>query len=246
MSITIIGWSLSVTIIALSLLTSGIQANSAQAAMITLENLGFESPEQTNEPAPGAGFFDFETPPGWTLYDPNGLIPEDASLDTSFTGGWKPSPAFFPIIPEGDQISSIFIAPPAAGTGEVGFFQSSGVTIEPNTNYMLSAAIGNTPSVSGSEIFIGFPGYRLELLAGNTVIATDNNTLVIGEGEFATATVSYSSSKDDIYLGESLGIRLINSNLDNNSGLDGGNGVEINFDNVQLTVTSVPEPTSIL
>ncbi|MGB5594946.1 MAG: hypothetical protein WBM32_02320 [Crocosphaera sp.] len=236
----------SITFIGFALLTNGIQANSAQAAIISLENPGFESPEQTNEPVPGAGFFDFDTPPGWTLYDPNGLIPEDASLATSFTGGWKPSAAFFPIIPEGDQISSIFIAPPAAGTGEVGFFQSPGVTIQPNTNYTLSAAIGNTPGIPGSEIFTGFPGYKLELLAGNTVIATDNNTVVAGEGEFATATVSYSSLNDDSYLGELLGIRLINSNLDNNSGLDGGNGVEVNFDNVQLTATSVPEPTSIL
>ena len=234
------------TFVSFSVLISDIQENSAQAAIIGLENPGFESPEQTNEPVPGAGFFDFDTPPGWTLYDPNGLIPEDASLATSFTGDWKPSEAFFPIIPEGDQISSIFIAPPAAGTGEVGFFQSSGVTIQPNTTYNLSVAIGNTPGFSGAEIFIGFPGYRLELLAGNTVIATDNNTIVVSEGEFETATVSYSSSNDDIYLGELLGIRLINSNLNNNSGINVGNGVEVNFDNVQLTATSVPEPLTIL
>ena len=218
--------------------------NSAQASNISLENSGFEAPEQTNSPIPGAGFFDFETPPGWELYDPNNLIPNDASLATSFTGGWKPSAAFFPSIPEGDQIGSIFLVPP--GAGEVGFAQNSVTTIEPNTTYTLSAAVLDTPSLPGAEIFAGFPGYKLELLAGNEVIAVDNNTIMIGEGDFKTATVSYSSSKNDIYLGEALSLRLINLNLNNSSGFDGGNGVEVNFDNVQLSATSVPESQSVI
>ena len=222
----------------------GIKINPAQAFAIPLENPGFEIPEQTNEIVPGAGFFDFDTPPGWDLYDPNNLIPEDASLATSFTGGWKPSEAFFATIPEGDQIASIFLVPP--GAGEVGFAQNSGVTIQPNTTYTLSAAVLNTPALPGAEIFEGFPGYRLELLAGNNVIAIDNNTVVIGEGDFETATVSYTSFNDDIYLGEALSFRLINLNLDDGNGLDGGNGVEVNFDDVELSATSVPEPVSIL
>lgn len=83
-------------------------------------------------------------------------------------------------------------------------------------------------------------------MAGNTVIASDNNTLVINEGGFETATISYTSSIDDPFLGETLSIRLINPNLNNGSGVDGGNGVEVNFDNVWLTANSVPESTSIL
>lgn len=222
----------------------GIKVNPAQAVAISLENPGFEIPEQTNEPVPGAGFFDFDTPPGWDLYDPNELIPEDASLETSFTGGWKPSEAFFATIPEGEQIGSIFLVSP--GAGEVGFAQNSGVTIQRNTTYTLSAAVLNTPPLPGAEIFEGFPGYRLELLAGNSIIATDNNTIVISEGGLETATVSYTSSNNDIYLGEALSIRLINPNQNNGSGLDGGNGREVNFDNVELKATPVSEPRSIL
>lgn len=213
-----------------------------QAAVISLENPGFESPEQTIQQVPGAGFFDFDTPSGWDLYDPNNLIPDNASLETSFTGGWKPSEAFFPDIPEGDQIASIFLVPP--GAGEVGLAQDSGIVIQPNTVYTLSVAILNTPALPGVEIFQGFPGYRLELLAGDNVIATDNNTLTISEGSFETARVSYTSSQDDVYLGEALSIRLINPNLDNGNGLNGGNGIEVNFDNVVLSSTSVPESTS--
>ncbi|MDJ0719385.1 MAG: hypothetical protein QNJ54_35065 [Prochloraceae cyanobacterium] len=236
--------SVSISSLSLCLLIGSIQQKSAQAAIISLENPGFEIPEQTDQPFPGAGFFDFNTPPGWGLYDPNGLIPEDASLATSFTGGWKPSVAFFPTIPEGDQIGTIFLVPP--GAGEVGFTQNSDTIIQPNTTYTLSVAVLNTPALPGAEIFAGFPGYRLELLAENTVIATDNNSVVVSEGGFETATVSYTSANDDIYLGESLGIRLINPNLNNASGLDGGNGIEVNFDDVELRATSVPEPISVL
>ncbi len=222
----------------------GINLNPVKAVTIPLANSGFELPEQTNEPIPGAGFFDFDTPSGWDLYDPNNLIPVDASLMTSFTGGWKPSSVFFATIPEGDQIGSIFLVPP--GAGEVGFAQNAGVILQPKTVYTLSAAVLNTPGLPGAEVFEGFPGYRLELLAGNTVISTDNNTLAISEGDFKIATVSYTSSKNDIYLGETLSIRLINPNLNNNSGLNGGNGVEVNFDDVKLSAVSVPESTSLL
>ena len=219
--------------------------NSAQAFNISLENPSFEFPEQTTAPVPDAGFFDFETPPGWELYDPNGLIPPDnASLETSFTGGWQPSAAFFADIPDGEQIGTIFLVP--SGAGEVGFAQSSIATIQPNTTYTLSAAVLNTPGLPGVQIFEGFPGYRLELLAGNTVIAADDNTVAVNEGEFETATVSYSSSNNNTFVGEALGIRLINSNLDNGSNPNGGNGVEVNFDNVIVSATSVPESQSIV
>lgn len=224
--------------------------NSAQAATISLENSGFELPEQTNEQVPGAGFFDFTTPPGWSLYDPNSLIPENAGLNTSFTGGWKPSDSFFPDIPEGDQIASIFLVPP--GSGEVGLVQNSGVLIESETEYTLSVAVLNTPNVAGAEFFTGFPGYRLELLAGDTVISADNNSVLINEGEFEQVSLSYISSRNDVYLGQELSVRLINPNLNNSSGLDNGNGIEVNFDNVQLNANSidgttiVPESNSIL
>lgn len=219
-----------------------VNVNPAQAVTLSLENPGFETPVQTNEPVPGAGFFDFETPSGWSLYDPNNLVPEDASLATSFTGGWNPSESFFATVPEGEQIASIFLVPP--GSGEVGFTQNSGVIIQPKTQYTLSVAVANTPAIPGLEVFAGFPGYRLELLAGNTVISADDNTVVINEGEFQEASVSYNSSSDDVYLGQELGIRLINLNLNNGSGLDNGNGIEVNFDNVRLDATSV-DATSV-
>ena len=226
------------------LVGASLNNSSAQAFNIPLENASFEAPEQTVAPVPNAGFFDFETPLGWELYDPNSLIPDNASLETSFTGGLKPSAAFFANIPDGEQISTIYLITP--GAGEVGLAQSSVTTIEPNTTYTLSAAVLNTPGLPGIAIFEGFPGYRLELLAGDTVIAVDDNTLAVDEGDFVTASVSYTTSKNDIYLGEALSLRLINLNLDNDSNPNGGNGIEVNFDNVILSATSVPESQSTL
>jgi hapalindole H/12-epi-hapalindole U/12-epi-fischerindole U synthase len=217
--------------------------NSAPATFIPLENAGFEIPIQLNELIPGAGFFDLETPPGWSLYDPNSLIPETPILGaTSFSGGWRPSELFFPIIPEGEQIGSLFLVPP--GAGEVGLTQNSNVAVQAQTRYTLSVAVLNTPSKPGFEVFAGFPGYRIELLAGDNVIAADDNTIVINEGEFQRVELSYTSSDNDFYLGQTLSIRLINLNRDDPN----GNGIEVNFDDVQLTSTpvSVPEPTSIL
>jgi hapalindole H/12-epi-hapalindole U/12-epi-fischerindole U synthase len=217
--------------------------NAAQAATISLANPGFEAPKQTNEPVPGAGFFGFTTPLGWSLYDPNNLIPENATLGTPFTGGWQPSELFFSNVPEGEQIGSIFLVPP--GLGEVGFVQNSGILIEPETKYTLSVAVLNTPNVTGSEFFAGFPGYKLELLAGNTIISADNNSVVIDEGEFEQVSLSYNSLDSDLYLGQELGIRLINPNLNNGSGLDNGNGIEVNFDDVRLNASSITQTTAV-
>lgn len=50
------------------------------AANIPLTNPSFEDDLQTTEIVPGAGPFDFETPTGWTLYNPNGLIPNPKRL----------------------------------------------------------------------------------------------------------------------------------------------------------------------
>lgn len=220
-------------------MSSGI----AKANNIPVANPGFEEPDQTVEAFPGAGvvgFFEFNPPTNWELYDPNNLVPPDVNASNAFgnafTGAWKPSD-LFPPVPEGDQIVSIYVVPPGAGV--VGLSQTTSVNIQPKTRYNLSVAIGNPETADG--FFDGFPGYTLELLAGDTIIATDNNTVSIDESDFRRASVSYTSTSDDIYVGEPLAIRLINPNLDNNSGPDGNNGREVTFDDVQLQAFAVPE-----
>jgi len=221
---------------------------SARAASISLVNPGFESPDlsQTTEIVPGAGPFDFEVPPGWTLYNPDNLVPPvydggvNSPFATAVVGAWRPSAAFFSTVPEGSQIVSVYINTPGAGV--VGLRKNTGVTIQPNTTYTLSAAVGSPQIPDPSDpLFDGFPGYSLELLAGDTVIATDNNSITVNEKEFNDASLSYTSSLNDPYGGQELGLRLINLNLDNNSGGNGNNGREVTFDDIQLQGVAVPE-----
>jgi hypothetical protein len=81
----------------------------------------------------------------------------------------------------------------------------------------------------------GFPGYRIDLLAGTTVIASDNDTLNPDEGEFLTSTfdVVIGNGHDDE--GEPLTIRLVNLNEQdiNDPVID----LEVDFDNVRLDAT---------
>ena len=80
--------------------------------------------------------------------------------------------------------------------GEYGMEQTLTTTLEANTTYALSVDIGNIATGSsedGQTFFLdGLPGYRVELLAGDSVVAADDNSLFgsIAEGEFGTATVT--------------------------------------------------------
>lgn len=213
-----------------------ITISPAIAASITIANSGFENPDLTNvEPIVGDEVFTFETPPSWQLYDTSGLIPDRPNLETSYPGVWNPSSDFYPEgVPEGENIGAIFLNQ-APGSGVVGFSQTLSNSLEANTQYNLQVAVGNP----GSDLFAGFPGYAVQLLAGDTVIAQDNNTLEIPEGGFSTSTLVYSTPVEELNIGQPLQIRLLNT-LENS-------GLEVNFDDVELstTSTSVPESNSI-
>jgi hypothetical protein len=103
--------------------------------------------------------------------------------------------------------------------------------------YTLSVAVGNrsengTVPVNDPR---GFPGYSIELLAGGVVLSPDRLTLPTPDyGYFDTAALTYFASSDDPLLGQPLGIRLIS------------NGIQVNWDNVRLSNTAVPEPATLL
>jgi len=91
--------------------------------------------------------------------------------------------------------------------------------------YTLSIEVGNRADSN-------FPGYEVELLAGGQVLAADLNTLTVTSGSFATSVVQYTSSSADTQLGQALGIRFRSL------------GQQANFDDVRLTVSPIPEPSS--
>jgi hypothetical protein len=85
-------------------------------------------------------------------------------------------------------------------------------------------------------------GYSVQLLAGGTVIAEDNNTLWPDYYEWATSTVAYTYDPGDAGLvGQPLEIRLLNLGIDMESGGDSIVGVE--FDDVKLD--AIPEPATM-
>ncbi len=95
--------------------------------------------------------------------------------------------------------------------------------------------MGNIASEPGGTFaFAGFPNYRIDLLAGTNVLASDNNSLLPGEGRFLTSTVSVNIGAAHPFLGQPLGIRLVN--------LNSAPGIEVNWDNVRLESGPLPTP----
>lgn len=207
---------------------------------IIIENAGFEAIALADND------FTIATPPGWELYNPDNLVPFEATVpditDRSFSVGTvDPIVASYPQeTPEGTNAAYVFMVS-EPGSGMAGLTQTTDTVLTSNTQYSLEVAVGNP---GGEEIILdrtfdldGFPGYRVELLAGEEVLAVDDNSLAIAEGTFATSTVTFTATADNPLLGENLSIRLIN--------LREGPGIEVDFDRVQLTAAPVMPPNRI-
>lgn len=205
-------------------------ANAAAAISIPIKNAGFEEPALEVE-----GDYTIDTPPGWTTYDPDSLIPAKRTKWTSNNGVGHVGPNYGQLfynqkLPEGQNIGFVYLAQ-KPGSGIAGFEQTLNAILEPNTKYTLKVNVGNFGGVFKGVSFAGFPGYRVELLAGDQVMAADNNSVYIKDGEFKTSTVTFTAKPNNPYLGQKLGIRLINLLQGTFSGLD--------FDNVRLTAEPV-------
>ncbi len=105
--------------------------------------------------------------------------------------------------------------------------------------YTLRVQVGNIASGFGAPPFDqfydldGFPGYRVQLLAGGVLLAEDDNTLfgLIPEGEFRLSTVTAEVGPDHPALGQAIEIRLLSRN-EAQSAEDPG--IEVDFDDVRL------------
>ncbi len=216
------------------------------AAVVTVVNSGFEDitgASQFNE-------FTFGPLPGWDLYDPGGITSGGAG-GTYYIGTLEPTPPtyFNAGTFQGSRVGIAFNFSGSGGQGEYGLIQTLGDTLQADTRYRLTVEVGNIASGTGvnGQFFNlnGFPGYRVDLLAGGQVLAQDNNSLSgsIAEGEFETSILTFETGSSHTQLGQALQIRLVNLNQVDAS--DPAAHLEVDFDSVQLTATSVPEPTSV-
>jgi hypothetical protein len=235
---------------------SAVVALPATAAQLVVVNPGFEDisgESPVNE-------FTFGPLDGWDLYDPSSVT-GGGQGPTYFLGTltpFEPDPVgdpgvyeFFPDgAPEGQRVGIAFSFSGSGGQGEWGFVQVLSDALQANTTYTLRVRIGNI--ASGTSIsndtfpLDGFPGYRVDLLAGadlpsgGVIVAQDDNALAgsIPEGEFAESTVELTTDASHPHLGETLGIRLVNLNQVDPT--YPGSDLEVDFDDVRLDASPAP------
>ena len=192
----------------------------AGAAPVTISNPSFELPVTP----PDSFIVGSVAPPGWTSF---GTLNET----TRVVGVVNPNNTILYVepVPDGDNIGVTFFQ--NFSGAEAGMQQTLAATLQLSTEYTLTVEIGNMASAPPPNDFDfdGFPGYRVELLAGGVVIASDENTQLPGEGRFLTSTVEFTTGDSHPQAGQALGIRLTN--------LDAAPGTEVNFDDVQLDAT---------
>ncbi len=219
------------------LITIGVLSPLAGAQVtIFIENPGFEAQ------AVAPGCFALFQPQGWDPHDPMMIL--DGGSDV--LGGLHPeSGPYFPEAPEGLHVALVFLAGDV-GVGEAGLSQTLGESLMPDHRYELTVEVGDIASGTGPPPcdtagffnLDGFPGYRVELWAGDTLVLRDDNTLasVLDDGLFATSVTSADIGDAHDGLDQALEIRLINLNQPG-TGLEPG--IEVDFDDVRLTRTAL-------
>jgi hypothetical protein len=213
--------------------------------LVFVENPGFENVAGSvvfNE-------FTFGPPVGWQLYDPHNLLVNNGVGPQYWVGTLQPSPPTnFYSVPEGNRVAILFNYFGSGNQGEYGLHQTLAATLQAHSIYTLEVEIGNIASgtaVSGDFFNLdGFPGYRVDLMAGDVVIASDPNSLAGGipEGQWGTSVLQFQTAAEHELLGQALGIRLVNLNI-----VDPAfplADLEVDFDHVRLSVSAVPEPSA--
>jgi hypothetical protein len=222
-----------------------------QAEEILVINPGFEdiSGESTfNE-------FTFGPLNGWSLYDPGNVTGGGAGT-SYYLGTLQPTDLpsqpgaiqYFPGgAPEGTRVGIVYNIAATGGGGEWGFQQTLAATLQANTTYTLQVQVGNIASgtsVNGAVFNLdGFPTYRIDLLAGGEILKSDENSLVLGEGQFGLSTITFTTDSNPDRINQQLGIRLVSLNVVDPS--FPAADLEVDFDDVRLTGVAVPEPGSI-
>ncbi len=215
------------------------------AQPVPIINPGFESN------VIGQGAFAVLSPQGWSIYDPNFII----NHNQNSVGVIRPDvpQQFFPTgAPEGVNAALVFLA--GAQNAEAGLRQTLTNTLQANTRYRCSVQVGNIASgtslpgsADGGNVFYnlnGFPGYRIDILAGTTVIGSDSNNIgsTIPEGEWREARFYFDVTNSHPQLGQTLSIRLVNLKF---PGPTNSPNIEVDFDDVRLSAGPIPVAASL-
>ena len=192
------------------LLTLLLLCPGAFASPVTVDNWSFESSSGIEGSGPTGTWYKGDIT-GWKH-----------SGDINW-GIWKPSDVYTMGVPEGEYIGFL-------NAGSI--WQETTHKIEANNVFSLSLDIGNRSDRA-------FPGFSVNLLAGNTILGS--SSVMPGEGLFSNLMLSYTALAGDPNIGSLLGIKIVS----------GGSGSQLNFDNLYVSndaiaTNAVPEPASML
>ncbi|MCL1469407.1 hypothetical protein [Argonema antarcticum] len=194
---------------------------------LTIVNPGFESP--VIEPDTVA----INQTPGWSLYNPYNVVDgNDDSSTATFHAAELYKELFYPQgVPEGNNAVGIFLVKPP-GSGVVGLTQKLESTLlQPNTTYTFKFDLGNIAPSADFPLIAGFPGYAVQLRAGDEVVAQTVNEGIPPDGTFTPRMFTYTTSANPRNVGQPLEIRLLN--------LLQFPGEDVNFDNIRLEANPV-------
>jgi len=196
------------------------------ATSITVPNFSFESPALADGANNTGGDGNTTAITGWTISNPfntdNGVYHPMAGFTSTDP---LPAPA------DGDQVA--YLVPGSEGTASITTSASLG-NVGASMIYTLTVALGNR----SDQMFFDNGLYTIDLLANGVSVAEANlNGNLVAHGTFTDLSASFTSPASGAVIGESLTIRLsASSGFSNNEGI---------FDNVRLTATPVPEPSSL-
>jgi len=206
--------------------------------MITVANAGFEDLLAVGTGADGN--YDYATnPPGGYYY--TWPLPNWGYIGQDYTGIFNPKAGMITgEAPEGQCVGFVEAdtrADPGPLTG--GLAQVLGTDLAPNMTYTLTVKVGNPKYVDYSTKSNTYPGYRVQLLAGGTVLAEDANTLPVAKDAWVSSTVLYSTGAT-VTPGQKLEIRLVNMGIS-----PGGSSQDhyVLYDDVRLD--AIPEPATM-
>lgn len=204
-----VGWAILCATM-LTVLSNAVQM--AVAADVAVTNGNFEDPplEDNNFTAKSCGKGDpicvktNDTVIGWTV--------------VGTAGTWNPTAVSYPGgVPGGANVAY-------ANQGSVATIsQALEEVLQANVFYTLAVDIGRRADDN-------FAGYRVQLWAGATLLAEDDNSLLPAPGTFEQSVISVSVGSEEPDLGENLEIVLVSM------------GRQTNFDNVTLVTDVFPFP----
>ncbi|MCC7349269.1 MAG: hypothetical protein IT446_01750, partial [Phycisphaerales bacterium] len=174
---------------------------------VTVLNPGFEDPVLTD------GNYTVNSIADWTT-----------SISNSGTGVGVFNPTTSYYTNQAPQGSNIAYAYNAGGTSSISQVLSQ--NLEANTAYTLSVDVGRRLDMNAHP-------YRVQLLAGGSVLAEDNNSLNLSSGGWATSVVHFTAPAGHAKLGSPLEIRLLADPVSPVS------DKQVNFDNVRLDAAPV-------